>query len=52
MAERKYYPPDEDEDDEECRHGYPKHEWCPVCSRESEDCDKYHALKDDGLLDE
>lgn len=42
-------------EDEECRHGYPLDEdgcahACPICTIRDAACDKYHALKDDGLL--
>ena len=41
---------EEDEKDTECRHGFPKAEWCPVCSKEDEGCDRYHQLKDSGYF--
>ena len=40
-------------EDEECRHGFAIDEdgcACPICAAVDAACDKYHALKDDGLL--
>ena len=41
----------EDEDEDlKCIHGYPMSEYCEQCEIINEGDDKYHALKDDGLL--
>jgi hypothetical protein len=39
-------------DDEECEHGCRISDgfFCPICELESAGCDKYHALKDEGLI--
>jgi len=50
MTERKYYPPDEEVEDE-CIHGIPTWQHCDECAKDDEGDEKYHALKDDGLLD-
>ena len=50
---REDYPHDRTEypdEDNECRHGYPRHEWCPLCALEADGCDRYHQLKDDGYF--
>ena len=53
MVTKKVYPlPSEIEEVEECIHGYPLGEYCPQCERDEEGDNRYHQLKDDGLLDE
>ena len=52
MVTKKVYPlASEIEEVEECYHGVPLDEFCEQCVIDDEGDNRYHQLKDDGLLD-